>query len=217
YADLKPSFGFFNIDHIESGATPLANINNYTFNNINQYGLDKLFFGQVPGTLGEVYCITILLGLIYLLIRRSIDYRIVASYFGSFAFFSLIAGLAIFTINKSINPFHFMLYSLLSGGVLFGGTFMLTDPVTSPINSPSRWMYGVIASMVTIFIRLFAAFPEGVGIGILIANMFAVVLDHYEWSSSRFTWKKTLTLVLLVVLPAIIIYLILAFGGVYHA
>ena len=107
-------------------------------------------------------------------------------------------------------------YAFLSGGVLFGGTFMLTDPVTSPINSPSRIIYGMVAAVFTVFIRLFAALPEGVGFSILIANMIAVVLDHYEWSNPRYTWKKLLAMGLLLVVPALVIFLVLKFGGVYH-
>ena len=93
---------------------------------------------------------------------------------------------------------------------------MLTDPVTSPINSPSRIIYAMVAAVSTILIRLFAALPEGVGFSILIANMVAVVLDHYEWSNPRYTWKKFLAMGLLVVIPALVIFLAIKFGGVYH-
>ena len=93
---------------------------------------------------------------------------------------------------------------------------MLTDPVTSPINPPSRWMYGMIAAISTVFIRLFAALPEGMGFSILIANMIACVLDHYEWSSSRYTWKKLLAMGLLIVVPALTIFLVIKFGGVLN-
>lgn len=204
---------------VVSGATPLENINNGNFQNLFQYyNLFDMFLGKIPGTLGEVYAITILLGLIYLLIRRSIDYRIVVAYFASFTLFAFVTGLSLWHIDPShITPIYFTLYNLLSGGVLFGGVFMLTDPVTSPINSPSRWIYGIIAAISTIFIRLFAALPEGVGFSILIANMFAVVLDHYEWSNPRYTWKKFLAMGLLIVIPALVIWLVISYGGIYHA
>ena len=93
---------------------------------------------------------------------------------------------------------------------------MLTDPVTCPINAPSRIIYALVAAVSTIFIRLFAALPEGVGFSILIANMLAVVLDHYEWSSSRYTWKKLLAVGLLIVIPAVLIFVFIKFGGIYH-
>ena len=207
---------YYTVPDAISGSTPLGLINNGNLSNIYQFSLFDLFFGLVPGTLGEVYKITIIIGLIYLLIRRSADYRIVVSYLGSFILFMLVAGLTLFAINKDINPFTFILYNLLSGGVIFGATFMLTDPVTSPINSPSRYFYGIIASIFTVFIRLFAALPEGMGFSILIANMFAVVLDHYEWSSPIFTRKKFRIITMLLIIPSIIIIFVLRYGGVYN-
>ena len=200
----------------EISATPLGLINNGNYSNFGNYPLTSLLFGQIPGTVGEVFKITIIIGLIYLLIRRSIDWRIVVSYFGTFIGLIFIAGLAIFSCNNEVNPGLFTLYSLLSGGVLFGGVFMLTDPVTSPINPPSRVMYGIIAAVLTVFIRLFATLPEGVAFSILIANMLAAFLDHYEWSNSRYTWKKILTIALLIFVPALFTFLIIRFGGVYH-
>ncbi len=207
---------FYKIPEAAAGATPLGLLNGGTYSNIGNYPLTSLLFGQIPGTVGEVFKITIVIGLIYLLIRQSIDWRIVVSYFGTFILLILIAGLAVFSIDKSLNPGLFTLYSLLSGGVLFGGVFMLTDPVTSPINAPSRMMYGIIAAVLTVFIRLFAALPEGVAFSILIANMLAAFLDHYEWSSARYTWKKILAICLLIAIPAIFTFVIIRFGGVYH-
>ena len=208
---------FYKLPDGVAGATPLGLLNGGNYANIGNYQLTSLLFGQIPGTVGEVFKITIIVGLIYLLIRRSIDWRNVVSYFGTFILLILIAGLAVFSVDKSTNVGLFALYSLLSGGVLFGGVFMLTDPVTSPINPPSRIMYGIIAAVITVFIRLFAALPEGVAFSILIANMLAAFLDHYEWSSSKYTWKKILAICLLVAVPALFTFLIIRFGGVYHA
>ena len=184
--------------------------------NFNNANLFDMFIGKMYGTLGEVYAVTIIIGAIYLLIRRSADIRVMLPYLGAFALFSLVAGLGFYAVDGVTNPFKFTLFMLLSGGVLFGGVFMLTDPVTSPINAPSRIIYAIVAAVFTILIRLFAALPEGMGFSILIANMIAVVLDHYEWSSSRYTWKKFLAMGLLVVIPALTIFLVIKFGGVYH-
>ena len=207
---------FYKLPDGVAGATPLGLLNGGSYANIGSYPLTSLLFGQIPGTVGEVFKITIIVGLIYLLIRRSVDWRIVVSYFGTFICLMLIAGLGVFALNKAVNPGLFALYGILSGGVLFGGVFMLTDPVTSPINPPSRVMYGIIAAVITVFIRLFAALPEGVAFSILIANMLAAFLDHYEWSSSKYTWKKILAICLLVAIPALFTFLIIRFGGVYH-
>ena len=215
YVNYVPTW-YYSIPDVAAGATPLAVLNGGAFANINNYQLLDLFLGRIPGTLGEVYKITILVGMVYLLIRRSADYRIMVSYFGTFIALMLVAGLSVYGLNQEINPFTFMLYNLLSGGVLFGGVFMLTDPVTSPINSPSRYIYGMVAAVATVFIRLFAALPEGVGFSILIANMVACVLDHYEWSNPRYTWKKFLAMGLILVISILITFLAIYFGGVYH-
>lgn len=215
YVYYAPTW-YFPMPDVITQPTPLAVFNEGMYANLGDYQLLDLFLGRIPGTLGEVYKITIIIGLVYLLIRRSIDYRIVVSYLGTFSILILIAGLSLLGMGTGVNPFVYLAYHLLSGGVLFGATFMLTDPVTSPINSPSRWMYGMVAAVSTVLIRLFAALPEGVGFSILIANMVAVVLDHYEWSSSRYTWKKFLTMGLLLVIPSLIIFLALTFGGVYN-
>ena len=208
---------YYSLPDALAGATPLSVVNGGTLANINNFQLLDMFLGRIPGTLGEVYKVTILVGMVYLLIRRSADFRIMVSYFGTFIVLMLIAGLTVNNLNGDVNPFVFLLYHLLSGGVLFGGVFMLTDPVTSPINSPSRIIYGMVAAVATVLIRLFAALPEGVGFSILIANMVAVVLDHYEWSNPRYTWKKFLAMGLIAVLSGVTVFLVIKFGGVYHA
>ena len=212
---------YYSVADVEVAPTVLTNSADGGLNGLitNFEGANyfDMFFGRMYGTIGEVYAITILIGAVYLLIRRSADFRVMLPYLGSFALFSLIAGLGFFAVDGKTNPFLFTLFSLLSGGVLFGGVFMLTDPVTSPINAPSRIIYAMVAAVSTVFIRLFAALPEGVGFSILIANMIAVVLDHYEWSNPRYTWKKFLAMGLLFVIPALVIFLVIKFGGVYHA
>ena len=219
YAKNVPTW-FYTVADVEAAPTVLTNTSigglEGLISNFNNANLLDMFLGKMYGTLGEVYAITILVGAIYLLIRRSADFRVMLPYLGAFAIFSLVAGLGFYAVDGSTNPFTFTLFMLLSGGVLFGGVFMLTDPVTSPINAPSRIIYALIAAVFTILIRLFAALPEGVGFSILIANMMACVLDHYEWSSSRYTWKKFLAMGLLVVIPALTIFLVIKFGGVYH-
>ena len=219
YQKYVPTW-FYNAPDASAGASFLSGglsstLDNFV-NNMNYYSLGDLFFGRIPGTLGEVYKLTILAGMVYLLIRRSADWRIIVSYLGTFTFLSLIVGLSVYGLNNNVNPWLFTLYSVFSGGVLFGAVFMLTDPVTSPINPPSRVMFGMIAAVSTVFIRFLAALPEGVGFSILIANMVACVLDHYEWSSPLYTKKKIIGMVSLVVLPALVLFLCIYFGGVYN-
>ena len=219
YAKNVPTW-YYTVADVATAPTALSNSAgglNGLITNFNNANLLDMFLGKMYGTLGEVFSITIIIGAIYLLIRRSADFRVMLPYLGAFALFSLIAGLGFYAVDGVTNPATFALFSLLSGGVLFGGVFMLTDPVTSPINSPSRIIYALVAAVSTVFIRLFTGYPEGVGFSILIANMIAVVLDHYEWSSPRYTWKKFLAMGLLIVIPAAVIFLVIKFGGVYHA
>ena len=206
---------YYTIPDVAAGATPLGVISEGAWDSISQYSLLDMFFGRIPGTLGEVYKLAIIVGMVYLLIRRSVDWRIIVSYLGTFTLLALGVGIAVFRFNNDINPFVFMLYNILSGGLLFGAAFMLTDPVTSPINSPSRVIYGIIAAIFTALIRFFAALPEGVGFSILIANMVAVVLDHYEWSNPRYTRKKIILICCLVVVSFVLIMLIAMFGKTY--
>lgn len=204
---------FFKMPDAAAGDSALSVLMSNDLTAINDYSLLDMFIGRIPGALGEVYKITILVGLVYLLIRRSADYRIVISYLGTFVILMLIAGLSLYGIDQSLNPFKFLAYQILSGGVLFGAVFMMTDPVTSPINSPSRYLYGIIGAVLTVFIRLFAALPEGVGFSILLANMIAPVLDHYEWSGSKFTWKKILAMALITSLSILVIFLVIYVRG----
>ncbi len=192
-------------DVVYTGSTPLASssLKDGSFSFFSYSSLD-LFLGKVPGTLGEGFKVTILLGLIYMFIRHTIDWRIPLLYVGAFAFDMLFVGL-ILQGAKGVNAVDFLLHELLSGGLLFGATFMATDPVTAPITRPGKMMYGALLGSLTVIIRLFAALPEGVAFSLLIANISTSVFDYYKWSDDRYNWKKILTIALLVLLPLLIV------------
>ncbi len=137
-----------------------------------------LLIGTTQGAMGEVCKIAILVGLAYLLIRRVADWRVVASYAGTFIVLILVAG-----IFLSDNALTYTLYHVLAGGFLYGLAFMITDPVTMPITAPSRIYYGMVGAIAAVLIRLFAGAPEGVGYGILIANLVAPALDYFKWKN----------------------------------
>ncbi len=158
----------------------------------DNYSLLDLFLGRIPGLMGEICKIAILVGFIYMFIRHTIDWRISASYVGTFFVMMLVAGLIVHGAEENINPFYFATYHLLSGGVLFAAVYMATDPVTSPITRPGRILYGVILAVCTSFIRLFGSLPEGVVYSILIGNMLTSVIDYPKWSNNKFTWKNIL-------------------------
>jgi electron transport complex protein RnfD len=167
---------------------------------VTNYSLLDAFLGNIPGTMGEVCKIAILLGLAYLLIRHVADWRVVSSFFGTFFVLTALAGLIYSLKDSSVSFGQYFLSHILSGGVLFGGTYMLTDPVTMPITRPSRIIYGMLAAIAVVSIRLFGSYGEGMGFGILIANMFAPVMDHFKWSTNKYTWKNLLVMGIIAVL-----------------
>lgn len=205
---------FNSVPNTSMGGTLLGNISSLGYESINNANFLDMFLGKMPGTLGEVYTVTILLGLIYLIFRKTVDFRILFSYFGTFLIMMIIAGLCINSILPNVKVMQFTLFELLSGGVIFGGVFMFTDPVTSPLTRPSRIMYGMIGGCLTVLIRLFGALPEGVAISLLIANMFTPVLDFPKWSNTKYTYKNIIAMALIFVIPIIIMIISLLFGGV---
>ena len=205
---------------VSTGPTPLTDASEGIVNALNNASITNLLIGNIGGTLGETFKVLIIIGAIYLLIKRSADYRVMLSYIGSFTLLILITGLCMkFGRGLNINYFKYVGCQLLTGGLLFGATFMLTDPVTSPITSPGRVMYGIIAGCVTVLIRFFAATPEGVVFAILISNMLAPVIDYYKWSSPKYSVKKLIVMAIIFVLTALVLILAIMFakeGGAWY-
>ncbi len=190
-------------NEVISGATPISisninTINSGVFNNPNltNYSLLDLFLGRIPGVMGEVCKVLILVGMIYLIARKAIDFRIPVAYLATFFVLMTIAGAILWyagfwlTDTVHLNPFYFATYELLAGGLMFGAVFMATDPVTSPVTAPGRVLYGIILGCLTALMRLFSSSPEGVVYAILIGNMVTPMIDYYKWSDNRWTWKK---------------------------
>lgn len=205
------------VNAVTSGGTILSNVSNSSTSLVGRYAaigdistLD-MFLGRIPGTIGETFKFAILIGLIYLLVRRAADWRVVVSYLGGYALLMAIAGIFIVTKVPGVDYWHFLSFSLFSGGVLFGATFMFTDPVTMPINAPGRVMYGLLGAGLTVIIRLFGALPEGVAFSILLCNLVAPALDYYTYSGNRFTKRKIIVMVCLFAVFALAICLGLGF------
>lgn len=190
---------------ISTGATPLSYLDYSAQSfNLTQYSLLDLFLGKTPGTIGEIFKVTIIIGLVYLVIRHTIDWRIPLLYLGVFLFDMLFVGI-ILHAAKGVNIINYVMYNFLSGGLLFGATFMATDPVTAPITRPGKMMYGAVLGSLTVIIRLFAALPEGVAFSILLANISTSVIDYYKWSTDEYNWKNLTALAIIVFLPLLIV------------
>lgn len=129
--------------------------------------------GNMGGSLGEVSAIALILGLIYMLVRKIITWHIPVS---------IIATVFIFTgIMHSVNPAEYAnpLIHILSGGLLLGAIFMATDYVTSPLSKKGMIVYGIGIGILTTVIRLFGAYPEGMSFAILIMNAFTPLINSY--------------------------------------
>ena len=134
----------------------------------------SMFLGTMPGCLGEVSALALLIGGVYLLCRKVITWHIPVSFIGTVALLTLIFG------SKNGGGYthvEWMLDNLLSGGLLLGAFFMATDYSTSPVTAPGRIIYGVGCGALTVLIRVFGGFPEGVSFAILIMNCCAWMFD----------------------------------------
>ena len=143
------------------------------------FGLSELFWGLIPGSIGETSMVCILLGAVILLVTRIASWQIMAgSVVGLFGMTWILNA----TATASHIPF-FMVppeYQLLMGSFAFGAVFMATDPVSAPDLVLSKWLYGLGIGAFTVIIRVMnPAYPEGVMLAILLMNVFAPLMDYY--------------------------------------
>lgn len=155
-------------------ATPLGNLK---FQDAVSQGtlapLQDLFWGNVGGCLGETSAIALLIGGVYLLLKRTIDWRIPIGTTLALVIFTGPFWLA--DPTRYASP----LFHLLAGGFLLGAIYMATDMVTSPVTAKATWVYALGIGTVIGIIRLFGGYPEGVMYGILFMNTFVPLLNHY--------------------------------------
>ena len=152
-----------------TGATPLHHM---VMPALPEESLLHMFLGLCPGSIGELSALALLAGGAYLVIRRVISPRIPLAYLGTVALLTLI-------FPKAGTPLQWMLYSLFSGGVMLGAIFMATDYATSPATPIGQLVYGILCGVLTVVLRYFGLFPEGVTYAILIMNALVWFLDRY--------------------------------------
>lgn len=157
-----------------STATPLAEIKSaFKAGGNPAEGLNALdmFLGRIGGSAGEVCTLAVLIGAAYLLVRRVIDWKIPVIYLTSTVLFT-----AIFFANTDYVGEYIWTY-LLSGGLMFGAFFMATDYATSPKSPVGIIVYGIGLGFLTVVIRKFSSYPEGVSFAILLMNIVTPFLD----------------------------------------
>ena len=163
---FENSVSVFKADAV-SCATPLFEMSQGTMPSLR-----ALFFGNVAGCIGETSVLLLLVGFVYLLARRVITARIPLSYILTVAVITFLFP------GKGQNGAVWMLSQLFSGGLMLGAIFMATDYVTSPLTHKGQIIYGIGCGVITVMIRYFGSYPEGVSYAILVMNTCVVLLDR---------------------------------------
>jgi len=152
-----------------SSATPMAYLH---LGKLPDLTLQQMLMGQHGGAMGEVASFLLLLGGIYLLCRRVISWRIPGAFLGTVALLTLLFP------SEQVGAVQWMQYNLLSGGLLLGAIFMATDYATSPVTPRGQLLYGVGCGCLTVVLRYFGSYPDGVGFAILTMNCCVWLLDR---------------------------------------
>ena len=151
-----------------TAATPLANMHQGL---MPEASLMDCFIGNIGGCIGETSAILLIIGGLYLLVRKVISWHIPVTYIGTVAILSLL-----FPMGN--DPFLWCGYQLCSGGLMLGAIFMATDYVTSPLTKLGQIVYGIGCGALTVLIRYFGGYNEGVSYAILVMNCCVVLLDR---------------------------------------
>lgn len=173
---LGSYLNLYELDAI-AGSTPLTNLAslNYlgTYETIvGNYGtLLNFFTGSIPGAIGEVSKLLIIVAFIYLTCTKTIKWRIPTTYVVTVFIMTFLIG-TVYSLGIWYPLFH-----ILSGGLLFGAVFMSTDPVTSPITKTGQIFYGISLGILTVVLRFLTPYPEGVMTSILFMNMLVPLFD----------------------------------------
>ena len=153
---------------IATTATPLASMHQGILCQETPW---QLFLGNVSGSMGETSALLLLIGFAYLLVRKVITARIPVAYIGTVAVLT-------FLFPQGNERIGWMLAQVLSGGLMLGAIFMATDYVTSPVTKLGQIVYGIGCGIVTVVIRYFGGYSEGVSYAILCMNLCVVLLDR---------------------------------------
>ena len=185
-----------NVPDALSGSTMLAEVKGSTYDaagnivlgNMNLTNIDfmSMFGGFMNGSMGEIASLALILGGVYLLVRRVISWHIPVAVLGTMAVFALCVALG---IGGGALCYQLPLFHILAGGALLGAIFMATDYSTSPMTHKGMLIYGVGIGLLTMIIRLWGAYPEGMSFAIFIMNAATPLINKY-FRPKRFGVKK---------------------------
>lgn len=162
-----------------TGATPLSVVASGGMDALRQqWSWMEAFIGSIPGSIGETSTLAILLGMLLLLVTRIASWRIILGVFlGMVVFSSMLNAIGSDNNLAFAMPWY---WHLVTGGFAFGMVFMATDPVSAAMTDTGKWAYGILIGVMTVLIRVVnPAFPEGIMLAILFANLFAPLMDHF--------------------------------------
>ena len=185
-----------NVPDTISGSTALAEVKYSTYDVAGNIVLDRMnlesvdflgmFGGTMNGSLGEIASLALILGGLYLLWRKVITWHIPVAVLGTMAVFALCVALG---IGGGALCYELPLFHILAGGALLGAIFMATDYSTSPMTHKGMLLYGVGIGLLTMIIRLWGAYPEGMSFAIFIMNAATPLINKYL-RPKRFGTKK---------------------------
>ena len=158
-----------------AGATPLAALKAQAVE-MGDVNILSMFAGAMPGSMGEVAAAALLVGGLYMLWRRVITWHIPVAVLGSMAVFAFIVAL---TQGGGALMYELPAFHLLAGGAMLGAIFMATDYVTSPMTTKGMLIYGVGIGVITMIIRQWGAYPEGMSFAILLMNSVTPLINKY--------------------------------------
>lgn len=161
-----------NVD-IVTAATPLAMMKGGSFDALLEtYTVSDMFVGNIPGSLGEVSALMLLIGGVYLIWRKVINWQTPVAYIATVAVLT-------FLFPLSGSGLEWMLYSIFGGGLFLGAFFMATDYATSPVTKKGQLIFGIGCGLFTVLIRYFGSYNEGVCYSIMVMNLFVALIDKY--------------------------------------
>ena len=154
-------------------ATPLAVMKTGDFAALTDtYNVGNMFIGQIPGSLGEVSALALLIGGAYLIWRKVINWQTPVAYIATVAVLT-------FLFPKQGSGIEWMLYSIFGGGLFLGAFFMATDYATSPVTKKGQLIFGIGCGLFTVLIRYFGSYNEGVCYSIMVMNLLVALIDKY--------------------------------------
>ena len=164
---------------VVTSATPMSYLHANNLAGLTEvYDLQDMLIGFIGGSLGEVSALLLTIGGVWLIFRKIITWYIPVSYIGTVAVLT-------FLFPRGNDPMTWMLYNVLGGGLVLGAFFMATDYVTSPVSHKGQVIFGIGCGLITVFIRYFGSYSEGVCYAILVMNLTVWIIDKHT-RPSRF-------------------------------